>query len=367
MMGIIDFLKAPKKATPEAAIAAMEEQLERLRAELRDAHAVVSSHSQRRDAAMLTDVSDADIARLDADADLASIRAERLELAELELEERLSRARDESARQKVAAEREAQARAVEEAALPLEKAIDALAEEFGKFASAVPTVNGALYFDSSKGTSAMTPIEVARTILAEGLSARLPDAFISLNKSLIGTTYELALYVPHRRRDGYVDFDLPKLPKGEEIRFLQASGVADALVVAPLRCSADAIRNGEIAPSEPPVPIRPRPIVEPPPFKFQRVYLLKRITYVNELGSRVHEDAGDTNLLEPAAERALASGAAVPIGDPRAEDHWHGMLRDPYKTRAESNQEAVDLGIDLKAMQDAERARLNPHLREAAE
>ena len=74
-MGIIDFLK-PRKGAPASQAAEMEAALAKLREERKSVETVVDSYGQRRADALLSDATDADIAKIDTDANLAQIRLE---------------------------------------------------------------------------------------------------------------------------------------------------------------------------------------------------------------------------------------------------------------------------------------------------
>ena len=131
-------MKVAKKGAPATQIAELEASLARLRAEHKSVQTIVENHGQKRAEMLLSDVADADIVKLDADADLARIRLERLELAELELTDRLERTRDKSERERLASEHERAAAAIEEKAKALEGPINALATAFGELVRSIP-------------------------------------------------------------------------------------------------------------------------------------------------------------------------------------------------------------------------------------
>jgi len=149
-VGIIDFLK-PRKGAPASQAAEMEAALAKLREERKSVETVVDSYGQRRANALLSDASDADIAKIDSDANLAQIRLERLELAEMALLEQIAAARDSDARARRAGEMGASAATIEAHAVNLEKAIDTLAAAFTALADAIPVKNPATRYESGTG------------------------------------------------------------------------------------------------------------------------------------------------------------------------------------------------------------------------
>jgi hypothetical protein len=105
-MAILDFLKT-KKGSPAAQIGELEKNLERVRAERVDAEKAVEAYAPRRAQMLLSDVDEATIIAADREAEVAKIRAERLELAELELLDRLEKAREAASRDAIDKERQA--------------------------------------------------------------------------------------------------------------------------------------------------------------------------------------------------------------------------------------------------------------------
>ena len=105
-MAILDFLKT-KKGSPASQIGDLEKNLERLRAERVEAEKAVEAYAPRRAQMLLSDVDEATIIAADREAEVAKIRAERLELAELELLDRLEKARVAASRDAIDKERQA--------------------------------------------------------------------------------------------------------------------------------------------------------------------------------------------------------------------------------------------------------------------
>ncbi|MGJ0504652.1 MAG: hypothetical protein ACR65X_13120 [Methylocystis sp.] len=174
--------------------------------------------------------------------------------------------------------------------------------------------------------------------------------------------------VPYVHRDGYLCNAIPK-DIAADIRFPLASGAADRIVVSPLRQVAAEIRNGRVAADA----MRPAPKRTPlkpslPPLV--RAYVLKTLRYTNFRGDMDIVSPGDTHLPQPAFDRALALGLAVTPEDPRAAEHRQTARRRPdVDMRFQAHlkpEEPVDLGVDVRAILDVERERLNEY-REAAE
>jgi hypothetical protein len=278
---------------------------------------------------------------------------------------RLQEARASDAREKAASEREEAARRVESASAKLEKTIEAFAVAFDELAAVIPSGQSLLRYESNVGGRPMSPIESARLIATEGLYSRAPELFEVVGRELIGWIFQIYSPVAWRRNDGLLDTNIPKQ---DDITFLPASGAAERNVAEPLRFAARAIRAGKMAPNEAfnPAALR-KPVVEPKPFGFRRVYLLKRVAFVDPTGARIVAESGEsTNLYEPVAAAALQKGAAVEPLSEEAEEHRAALRRNGYDVRRIGN-EIVDVGINLKTMQDNERARLNQNYDEAAE
>jgi hypothetical protein len=243
-MGVLDFLRAPTKKTPTAAISEMESQLERLRAELKGANEIVESHGQRRAGMLLTDAADADIAKLDADVALARIRAERLELAEVELEERIAAAKDRASREARAAEAERAADAIEAKALALETAVTALAAAYTDFASAVPSALCLKKDDNCGAMPPATPADIGRAVLAQGLYAANPNIFDMMTARTLAARpacVERGLFVTTVEDGVLTRFNRGVV--GEECAILPTIEAAEAIVTAPLRRLARELRE----------------------------------------------------------------------------------------------------------------------------
>lgn len=243
-MGVLDFLKV-KKGPMQTQIGEIEAQLERLRAERRAAETIVEGHGQKRSDMLLSDASDGDIAHLDADAGLAHIRLERLELAELELQDRLDRARDSVARSTRAAELERAASSIEEKAKSLESAIAALGAAFDDLVRAIPHDAG-VQRDCDTMTKPATPEDVARAVLAQGLFCAAPSIFemvAARTRSLRPACVERVLNV-YAIRDGTLTRFNNGLV-GEECEIAPAPFAAEQFIVAPLRAQAAALRASD--------------------------------------------------------------------------------------------------------------------------
>ncbi|MGD9656905.1 MAG: hypothetical protein AB7U61_04570 [Methylocystis sp.] len=241
-MGIIDFLKV-KKGSPASQIGELEASLERLRAELKEVNSIVESHGQRRADALLSDVTDAEIANLDAAAALAQIRLERLELAELELVERIEAAKDATVRQRRAAQLEKDAAAIEERVKAINAAIDVLGGAFTKLVEVIPSDSGVLV-DADHMTRPASPEDVARAVLASGLYVAAPTMFEMIQprtRSARPASVERVLNV-FVSRDGMLSRFNPGLV-GEECTIPPTADAADQIIVSPLREQAARLRD----------------------------------------------------------------------------------------------------------------------------
>ena len=267
-------------------------------------------------------------------------------------------------REKVAAERETAAKQVQTVSARLEKVIADVALVFDALTEVIPH-GAAQIYEPGVGPRPASPHEAARAILAEGLFSASPEMFEVIGRASISETTSVNLQVMHRRREGSLD---GRIPKGDtSVEFLPATQAANAILVEPLRRSAEAIRAGDAPADSDVTPLRVPAPVEPGWFEFKDVYLLRPISFIGCGGYRMAEDLGYHVLDAPVAEKALALGAAVTPDDPRADEHRAAMHRNPYETRAGIGP-TLDLGVDLKKLREAERARLNrPTPRLAAE
>jgi hypothetical protein len=245
-MSVLDFLKV-KKSAPASQIAEMETSLARLRTERKEFETVVESHGARRADALLSDMADADIAKLDADASLAQIRLERLELAELELVERIERARDKAERERLASEHERAAGQIETATKALEAPLAALAVAFAELVKAIPAETFLRkYSDRHTMAQPASPEDVARAILGNALYVAAPSIFETQKcRSAFapyGAGVERALYVSTFGSGLVTPFNKGLI--GEECAIHPAPVAADQLIVAPLREKARTLREG---------------------------------------------------------------------------------------------------------------------------
>lgn len=249
-MSVLDFLKV-KKSAPASQIAEMEASLARLRTERKEFETVVESHGARRADALLSDMADADIAKLDADASLAQIRLERLELAELELVERIERARDKAERERLASEHERAAAQIETAAKALEGPIAQLAAAFADLVKVIPAETFLRKY-SDRHAPPQCPAtreDVARVILGNALVIAAPEIFETQKQRPAFAAYgagverTLSIYsligdVLKPRCAGLV---------GEECEIHPAPVAAQQLIVTPLRSRARTLRDGVAA------------------------------------------------------------------------------------------------------------------------
>lgn len=248
-MGVLDFLRPTRKGQPQ--IADLESSLARLRVELNQARDIIEGHGQRRASMLLTDASDHDIAKLAAEVDLAQIRVERLGLAELELIDRIDRARDLSDRNRRAVEAERAADRIEEATKALEASVATLGECFAQLVAALPQRTGLeRRHVGQQFLGSATPDEVARAILATALYSVAPGAFETgpSRRPWSGgaaVERELLVYV----QEGDVLSERLLGFNGEGSKIPTASIAAEEMIIGRLRAEAATLRE---------------PITEPP-------------------------------------------------------------------------------------------------------
>ncbi|WP_292532284.1 hypothetical protein [Methylocystis sp.] len=245
-MSVLDFLKTTKK-TVASQIEEMQASLVKLRAERKDVEAVVEEHAPKRAAMLLSDASDAEIAQLDAAANLAQIRLERLEIAELQLQDRLERARNKSERERLATEHERAAAAIEEKAKALEGPMNALAAAFDELVKVIPAETFTeKYSDGHLMPQPARPEDVARAIVASGIYNNEPRLFELLRAVRANTLQQQ--HTHFEKAMSLYSWDGGRLaPFGGqgEPKVFTAPIAADLLIVGPLREKAAALRTGD--------------------------------------------------------------------------------------------------------------------------
>ncbi|WP_292531611.1 hypothetical protein [Methylocystis sp.] len=245
-MSVMSFLTT-KKSAPAAAIQEMQASLERLRAERKEFESAVESHGARRADALLSDMTDDDIAKLDAAANLAQIRLERLEICELSLVEKLDAARDSAQRERLASEFERAASAIEPATKNLETALAPVAAAFADLCKAIPAETGLKRYSDGHTTAIPADAEaLARAIFGAALFDAAPGIFEMARQRPAFAGYgggvERSLHIFSLVGDTL----LPRCAGlcGEESRVLPALDTARLLLVSPLRSKAQALREG---------------------------------------------------------------------------------------------------------------------------
>jgi hypothetical protein len=366
-VGIIDFLK-PRKGAPASQAAEMEASLAKLREERKSVETVVDSYGQRRADALLSDASDADIAKIDSDANLAQIRLERLELAELELVERIAAARDSDARQRRAGELEAAAAAIATKTAAVDAAASAFATAYKELLSAVRADLVDIQILSSRHTQPIkaAPADIAGAIAGQALAVACPQIFDDRPPTLRhwGAAVERVLAVHELDRDGNLS---PVLvgEHGQDAIISTADHAARRIILEPLKRVAEEIRSGKV-PADAKRPAPKPATIEPKMPEMRLVYVLKPLAYRNFRGDLETVEPGETHLPTPVYERALALDLAVERDDERAEAHRLASRRrrDSFDSRIHKDvlEPAVDTGVDVKRFLDAERARLNQQL-----
>ena len=229
----------------------MEESLERVRAEMKGATAIIESHGQRRANMLLSDASDADIAKVDSDANLAQIRLERLELCELELQDRIADARDASERTRKAGALEAAAAAISTKTAPLDAAASAFASAYRELLSTIPAdlVDTPARKPRFNVDVQSTPSDIASAIASQALAAACPQVFEDRPPQMRtwGAAVERVLLVKDIDRDGRLS---PVLlgESGEQAVISTAAAATDRIIADRLRQRARAMRDsGDLA------------------------------------------------------------------------------------------------------------------------
>jgi hypothetical protein len=372
-MGVFSFLAAPKKGSASNQISELESSLAKLREERASVGAVVDSYGQRRADALLSDATDADIAKIDTDANLAQIRLERLELAELELVERIAAARDTDARQRRASAMDAAAAAIAAKTSAVDAAASGFAAAYRDLLATIPADLVDIRIRSPRHMQPVpaTPAEIAGAIAGQALTVACPALFQDRAPQLRhwGSAVERVLTVHDVDNGGNLS---PVLAgeHGQDAAISTADHAARRVILEPLRRVAEEIRAGKVA-ADAKQPAPKPATIEPAPSPTQRLVFLKPATYVGVNGQTVIEDATwETFVAEPVAQCAIELGIAVATNDPRAVEHLRRKNRRPEVDMQRQShltpEEPVDLGVNLKRIQDTERARLNQNL-EAAE
>lgn len=358
----------------EAAVADVERRLAARQAEhARAAARLAEAQAERRVLLVDTDVIDpkqrgrADSAVRNATDDVAALAdaIQELERRKDEAHGHLAAVRGQAIRDAAASERETAAAAVERGAVDLDRAIEALATAFEAVADAVPP--GAISVKShvpywGRSEDSLSAYDVARAVVAEGLYRRCPEIFHVVEHG--GEYRTINLPLSHRLPDGALDRHVPV----QGATFSHSSAAAQALLVDPLRRSADAIRRGELSPDLPVAPVAESwPEVHVPSTS---LVLARAISWAGVNGVPQHASAGGCELPEPIAEAALAAGLAYPADsdDGRsilrllAEMPAAVLIRGPVGGRWTRDPQGVeaphDLGGALIAWIDVERARL---------
>lgn len=176
-MAILDFLKSTKKGTSQ--ITELEGNLQRLRDERKKLEPIVESHGTRRADMLLSAATEQEIVDADKAAELAALKLERLELAEMALLEQIAAARDSDARQRRASEMDAAAAAIATKTAAVDAAASAFAAAYRDLLSAVPAdmIDVRILKPRFSVDGAATPVDIARAIAAQALAASCPELF----------------------------------------------------------------------------------------------------------------------------------------------------------------------------------------------
>lgn len=247
-MKIIDFLRQPKKpGDMQSQITAMEESISRLSAERREAEKVAEQHAPKRAEMLLSDATEEAILEADHAAEIARLRLERIELAEVELTERLNRARDAAERTRRAAECEHSAAQIEAAVKGLDGPIAALAAAFTELAKSIPAENLIQkYSDGHRYAQPAAPEDIARALVGNALYVAAPKMFAMARASHVfsgwGAGVERALKVHTYHNDMLTSYNAGLA--GEDCTIHDGALFADQIIVGPLRRRAASAREG---------------------------------------------------------------------------------------------------------------------------
>jgi hypothetical protein len=373
------FGKKSAVQTIEAELATLQKRRVALQAKLRDAdEALNQARSKRR--ALLID-GDSDDATARATVERALLGAERdaeaftdalqgVDAKISDAKQRLADAQDAAAREKAASQLDSSAVAIDRAALKLDRAIEAVAVAVNELVQAIPSEPYTKIYTPGYGPREATKFEAAFAVLAEGLYSACEEAFTVEGPS-IGTMVEIFLPVLRRRPDGALDRDIPK--NDASVKFLPASGSAEANIVAPLRKAAEKIRASE----RPPLPLSPvkydpARVIEPATFPDVGVVFFRPVKWIAANGRPEGRDARGYAVPAPVLTRAIELGVGASSDSDEGKAHMERLLRDrPSTSYSGDTREATDLGVDLEHLMSVERARLNgwdaPSVAEAAE
>jgi hypothetical protein len=276
-----------------------------------------------------------------------------------EAREKLSAARDMAAREAAADACDASAEKIEnKVAFEVEPAIRGLVTALQNLHDVIPHGAGLRRYGPWGEREEMTASENVAAIVSEALYNALPDLF-EVTGPPIGDSVNISLACLYRRRDGALHRSVPK--HDNSIRFLPASGAADANLVKPLRELASAIRAGEIAPKLPFFQSPLAKVIEPSPFELVDVVFTKPVRWVAENGQVDGKIDSAFSVPKPVAAAAIGRGVAFPRDSEEARAHLD--KRERWRVAAsdcsEKFSEFVHLGVDLEKLMAAERARLN--------
>lgn len=304
----------------------------------------------------------------DAESALAALRdaLDEIETRRTDVLQRLEIARDQERRAERASELDERADEAEKIAVRLEKDIEKLAGDFDALVAAIPPdALPTRRYQRFIGHDdrALSPLELAGAVLAEGLYLALPPDVFIIVRQHGGGFANIGLPVHCRMADGSLTAAIPFDSPDDVVKFFPASGAADASIIRPLRAAAAKLREGD----------RPSPaIVEPPLFEIVKVVFTKPVSWVDEWSERKIAEDWIAEVPRPVADAARALGIAVDAGTMEARLHCEKAARlpdaNPRAIPHLPQRERVDLGVDLKKLRDAERARLNgSDMRRAAE
>ena len=253
MLNILELLKLPKKPGGVAAqIPAIEDSLQKLRAERADIEQKIAAYDATRSDMFLGAATEEQILELDRQHELLKLRLERAGFAEAELEARLAAAKEQSARETTARAYTAAADTVSAELPKIEAAIAAFAAAANalttRLSAALPLEMIALEKDTGNGLPVPASAQdLARALIAEGLFAAAPNLFETFKPQLVGgrpACASHALRVHFQSTSNAISPFVPGL-EGEEAKFESATAAANRLLIERFRKKASELRGAD--------------------------------------------------------------------------------------------------------------------------
>lgn len=265
--------------------------------------------------------------------------------------QRLDAARDAEAREGAAVARDNVAATVEKIAARLEKKVDELSALALELIDAIPAelVDVRNYEEIFGARGVLTPAEVVRAIIAEGLYAKTPDLFEVVGPSFAASV-EIRLPVAVRKPDGSLCRSVPV--NDDTVRFLPVRDSAEQNIIGPLRRAADEIRAGARSPD---VQQQVRDVdmqkaYIAPVFEHARVVFVKPARWRDWRGEVVEQADAAADVPKPVADAAVRAGVAFPQGSREGEAHLEYRFRQGlHHPNVATSQSYVDIAVKWPA------------------